>query len=80
MIKMLLNKNQVLEVIESHENVYFTSEQGTEAEKNAFESLSCSTTLKSLVVKYLGEYDGDNFEFKDYEIIDGDSVYILVEK
>ena len=75
----MFNKNQVLEIIASNESVYFTSEQGKEAERNAFESLSATTTLENPVIKNLGIYDGEDFDTEDYQVVDNDSIYILVE-
>lgn len=78
MIKMY-NKEQVINIIKTNESVYFTSEQGVQASKNALDSLKNVTTLDNPVVKYLGNYDGEDFTFEDYEICDGDSIYILTE-
>lgn len=72
----MFNKNQVLEIIASNENVYFTSEDGNVAEKNALESLTATSEKSTL--KYLGSYDGEDFETEDYQVVDGDSIYVLV--
>lgn len=78
MIKML-NEKEIKELIESGAVLYFTSEQGKEADKNAFESMKHVTDFENPVLKELGNYDGESFEFNDYEVVDGDTVYTLEE-
>lgn len=75
----MFNKKEVVEIIKNNESVYFTSEQGKVASDNAFSSLKNTTNLKNQIVKDLGIYDGEDFEYDEYEIYDGDSIYILVE-
>lgn len=75
----MLNEKEIKELIESGAVLYFTSEQGKEADKNAFESMKHVTDLENPVLKELGNYDGESFEFNDYEVVDGDTVYTLEE-
>lgn len=75
---MINNKKQVEEIINAKE-VYFTSDNSKEAEKEAFESLTATTTLSNPVLKDLGVYDGESFELNDLEVVDGDSIYTLEE-
>ncbi|MEG2684441.1 MAG: hypothetical protein RR929_00115 [Erysipelotrichaceae bacterium] len=75
----MFNKEEVLQIIKDNKAVYFTSEQGVAAERNALDSLSNITKLENPVAKELGIYDGEDFETEYYDVYDGDSIYILVE-
>lgn len=75
----MLNEMDVKKLIESGATLYFTSEQGKEADKNAFESMTNVTDFENPTLKGLGTYDGESFEFNEYEIVDGDTVYTLEE-
>ena len=75
----MLNETDIRSLIESGATLYFTSEQGKQADKNAFESMTNVTDFENPTLKELGTYYGDDFEFHGYEVFDSDSVYILEE-
>lgn len=78
---MLFDKKAMMTSIlnEKKRSHYFTSELGRQAYKNAQENFKSLYGTPNVKVKHIGIYDGEDMVYDGYEIVDGDSVYILVD-
>ena len=72
---MIMNKSEVIELLKSGAELFFTSYQTEEEVKNhSYDSHDI------IEVVLIGAYDGDNFEYNDHEIIDYDMIYKVIRK
>ncbi|MGM9898113.1 MAG: hypothetical protein ACI32W_09190 [Enterococcus faecalis] len=70
----MLTKEKVIEMIDSGVYVYGTS---YETEKEVAAHCGLDVTEKN--VEYLDQYDGEDFNYKENEFIDGDMIYVVRE-
>ncbi|EUJ23461.1 hypothetical protein MFLO_15965 [Listeria floridensis FSL S10-1187] len=73
---MIMNKEQVVKLIEEEKagnikEVYCTSAENKNNE--VAEVVGCAVEA----VEYVGQFDGENFEFENKEVVDGDMIYII---
>lgn len=74
-----MTKEQVKQLIAAGRKLYFTSEDGQAAKKNAFESLIVDSDLENPKIIRVGVYRGEYFELRGYEVCEYDSIYTLKE-
>jgi len=72
---MMMNKSEVIELLESGAELFFTQD-GTEQEviNRSYDSHDIIEAV------HIGAYDGDSFEYNDKVIIDYDMIYKVIRK
>ena len=65
----------VIELLENRVELFFTSYETEQEVKN--HSYNSNDIIK---VIYIGNYDGNNFEYNDHQIIDDDMIYKIARK
>ena len=65
-----MKKAELIEMLEAGKEVYATT---YESEKDIAKSLG----IDKKQVKYIRQYDDENFEYNDMEFVDGDMIYVI---
>ena len=72
---MIMNKSEVIELLKSGAELFFTSYQTEKEVKN--HSYDSNDIVEVILI---GAYDGDYFEYNYQEVIDGDMIYKVIRK
>ena len=70
-----MNLEKIKEMLAEGKYLYFTSDTGANAERDALQSARSILGDGELKINHLGQYDGQDDE--DLQLFDGDTVYYI---